>query len=791
MKKLTIISLLLLLHAYCLGDTRIFSVADGLPTNQIRQIVQLPNRQMLVVTECGASLLNGKEFVEQPCDLDSIMTLPRFGTYAYMWQGDSLLWLKDFYSLYIYNVRKRAFQYDYQKRIEAPEIRHFIEENGDSLTHALIDRSQAVRNHFTSVTAGTDLQGTWMQTFCRDNQGGLWMGTQNDGILYERPPHPMTTVTQLPDGMTVQRMADIGEGRLLIATFNGLYLFNRTSAALEKHLLQSNMSCMDMSTDKDGRVWICTTIGLYCYDHSTLTLYDAHNTTGLLHSRVRFSLPLSDGRLLLCNLQNELGYFDIKTRHFDRLNESIADLYSYRTMIAASPLNRPDLVAVCTQNGLFVLDVSKNQVERLDNQKVIERHSRKFTCICRDQRGRVWLGTPSGLLCLLPEGDEYTLRRLTKADGLPNNSIQSVTEDSRGNIWVGTAMGVCRINVTNTSTVYTLPLSTSDGLPPTEMTERGICPTSDGYVYFASDMGLVSLRAEDFNRSQPELGVEIVGLQIAGTQLQPSDSVVVLKHSENDLTIQFSALNYATPEATRYRFRLVGAEGSWNYENGKDGLLSLSYFALRPDTYQFQVQAQIGVGEWGPLTNLYIRVLPPLWLTWWAKLIYALLLISVALLLLHLYLHNRKKKIERDNEERINRLFELRDEARRQFALSARVDASKLTADTSEESELVAKLTKAITDNLDNPDYTVDMMASDLAMSRASLYKKTSTMLGISPNDFMRNIRLKHSENLLGETTLTIAEIAQRVGFGSARYFSQCFRQVYGVTPSEYRGDKE
>ena len=60
-------------------------------------------------------------------------------------------------------------------------------------------------------------------------------------------------------------------------------------------------------------------------------------------------------------------------------------------------------------------------------------------------------------------------------------------------------------------------------------------------------------------------------------------------------------------------------------------------------------------------------------------------------------------------------------------------------------------------------------------------------MLGITPNDFLRNVRLKHAARLLVETDEPVNKISLMVGFQTSRYFSQCFRQTFGMTPSEYR----
>ena len=95
-----------------------------------------------------------------------------------------------------------------------------------------------------------------------------------------------------------------------------------------------------------------------------------------------------------------------------------------------------------------------------------------------------------------------------------------------------------------------------------------------------------------------------------------------------------------------------------------------------------------------------------------------------------------------------------------------------------------------ISQHLDNEEYTVDLLASDIGMSCASLYKKMQQMLGITPSDFMRAVRLKQAANLLTETTDPINHIADAVGFKTARNFSLCFKHMFGVTPTEYRSGK-
>ena len=82
------------------------------------------------------------------------------------------------------------------------------------------------------------------------------------------------------------------------------------------------------------------------------------------------------------------------------------------------------------------------------------------------------------------------------------------------------------------------------------------------------------------------------------------------------------------------------------------------------------------------------------------------------------------------------------------------------------------------------------MLARDIAMSRTNLYKKVQNMLGITPTDFIRNVRMKRAATLLADTSMTISEIAARVGFATPRNFSAQFKKMFGLLPSEYRQEK-
>jgi AraC-like DNA-binding protein len=81
----------------------------------------------------------------------------------------------------------------------------------------------------------------------------------------------------------------------------------------------------------------------------------------------------------------------------------------------------------------------------------------------------------------------------------------------------------------------------------------------------------------------------------------------------------------------------------------------------------------------------------------------------------------------------------------------------------------------------------VDEICKAIGISRIQLYRKVKALLGCNVNDYILSVRLHKAKYLLNETEMSIAEIADKVGFSSAAYFSTVFKSKFIVTPSEFR----
>jgi len=100
----------------------------------------------------------------------------------------------------------------------------------------------------------------------------------------------------------------------------------------------------------------------------------------------------------------------------------------------------------------------------------------------------------------------------------------------------------------------------------------------------------------------------------------------------------------------------------------------------------------------------------------------------------------------------------------------------------------LAKLLSIMEKHMDNNTLTVDDLVDEIGMGRTVFFHKLKSMTGLSPVEFIREIRLKRAAQLLEEQkNYNITEVTYMVGMNDSRYFSKCFKNTYGVTPSEYR----
>ncbi len=134
---------------------------------------------------------------------------------------------------------------------------------------------------------------------------------------------------------------------------------------------------------------------------------------------------------------------------------------------------------------------------------------------------------------------------------------------------------------------------------------------------------------------------------------------------------------------------------------------------------------------------------------------------------------------------RVRNLIKSREQLRDRFGKSMELNPSAVVV-TSLDETFLKKVIASVEAHVDDPAFSVEQLADDLAMSRMQVYRKLKAITGQTPNHVIRSIRLKRAAQLLNTGQFTIAEVTYQVGFQDLKYFRERFKEEFGLTPSEY-----
>jgi len=134
---------------------------------------------------------------------------------------------------------------------------------------------------------------------------------------------------------------------------------------------------------------------------------------------------------------------------------------------------------------------------------------------------------------------------------------------------------------------------------------------------------------------------------------------------------------------------------------------------------------------------------------------------------------------------RIDSLKKQREKIKEKYVLGIS-DIDNVEDFSQKEFKFVNQITNEILNNMSNPELNVTMLAEKVNLSHSTLYRKIQNISGMSPNEFIRNIRINEAARMISNTDLTITEILAIVGFNDHSYFTRCFKKKFNKTPKDY-----
>lgn len=110
----------------------------------------------------------------------------------------------------------------------------------------------------------------------------------------------------------------------------------------------------------------------------------------------------------------------------------------------------------------------------------------------------------------------------------------------------------------------------------------------------------------------------------------------------------------------------------------------------------------------------------------------------------------------------------------------------KIDKGISHDEAFIQQVVGFIEENIKSNNLSVEFLAEQCCMSRATFYRKMESLMGSAPSTFIRKYRLKKAAMLLQSGNYYISEVAYQTGFSTPKYFSKCFQKEFGATPTEY-----
>ncbi|MBC8181906.1 response regulator [candidate division KSB1 bacterium] len=252
----------------------------------------------------------------------------------------------------------------------------------------------------------------------------------------------------------------------------------------------------------------------------------------------------------------------------------------------------------------------------------------------------LWIGTNGGGLNRFEKGAE-NFTHYTEKDGLPNNVVYGILADARGDLWMSSNRGIAYavLDPKTREIVSFKNYDERDGLQGDEFNTFEYYQNERGDMFFAGTQGVTVFHPDSIIRNPQTPPVVITGFQIhqqlviPGSPGSPLHQIITatekitLPHSDNEITFEFVALDFANPEKNLLSYKLEGLNQDWSPPKNKR---LTAYTNLDPGDYVFRVRGSNSHGVWNEVgASVKITITPPWWRTWWAYSVYFLLILAM------------------------------------------------------------------------------------------------------------------------------------------------------------------
>lgn len=585
-------------------------------------------------------------------------------------------------------------------------------------------------------------------TLFQDPFKNVWIGSVRSGAVGLKPS-TIKSYSILGAGMgslsenVVIWLHNSNDGMIYAGTDgSGVFRFDPVSGMISSFPGHAGLKVTSIADFDAARLLIATyNQGFFLMDRasgrlSSFMLRDkATNAEECFHSNAPTIFNNGDGTLLLLAV-NTFSY-DIAGGTFTTFtDETIED---GKELCIIGPSNGPVLYAY-SSSGLFTVDRIKSSVNAL--MKSDMELGRINTAVYH--AGKIYFGTNYGLYfydpltCVCEKLDTGFFTRVTRL---------AFSHD--GNLWIAADNslflyhnGVMEMTGENRGVPANEILSSVEG--------------ADGSIYFGGTKGFLEIGRYSPVEEEPGKRLELHDVNVTGNWKMLPSGILRVPHNYSSLVLTVNLMGANPFEKNMYRYSVEGENG-FTVETYED---NLSLPALKPGGYKIEASYLKADGVWSnPENVLGLRVSPPWYRSILMIVIYVLLVVALIACII--------------------RIMSKRALARMEAELRAK------------DLQFATKFENYLDEHLSDNNLNASELATQMAMSRASLYYKVNSAFGKGVAELIEEKRMLKAEELLSTTPLSVLDISEKVGYSTSRYFSTRFKQLHdGMTPLKYRQSK-
>ena len=423
---------------------------------------------------------------------------------------------------------------------------------------------------------------------CKDENGQIWLGGENEISLFKDnkllKSIQITNQLSRPYGQVFSIISD-GHGTLLLGIYDdGLLKFDVQSERIERIPLDmENVDIITFFKDTDERIWIGAEYGIYSYANGKLC--KENELTRQLPDRSVYGIVRDrQGKLWVGTYGGGIIIFDRDNKVVTKLNTG-AHFFS---------------------NAINSLHI--------------------------DTQGGIWIATRNGIGYIKDTARPEVFESYGYKHGLEDTFVRSIQEDASGNIWLSTNDG---ISLWNRQKKKFDSYDYRDGIPIGNFIEGSACRAQDGTLYFGSLNGVCYFNPKNLIVERQVAPVQIIECKSLGNQIESrsgetiilaSNGNIKLPYDHSSFRISFSVPDYSQSRQVEYAYLMEGLEDSWTNVLEEN---QVTFRNISPGEYTFKVKARLRNQEWDDhhIAILKVNIHPPLWLTWYAKVLYILLIL--------------------------------------------------------------------------------------------------------------------------------------------------------------------